>query len=135
MRLSSFRVGNTPGIRTSDFHIGRYCLAKHFATSAVNALDASPKYARQLLLAEPSDFPSGRIPIFVCECCAGLDCGATTVAVEIGDGVVTWQDFGREVPYENDLIVSEVHARTGPFHFDLTDYRSALLPYTRRRKF
>jgi hypothetical protein len=133
MKLSSFRVGTTPGVRTTDFHIGRYCLAKHFATSEVNALDANPKYARQLLLAEPSDFPSGRIPIFVCERCAGLDCGATTVAVTIGDGVVTWQDFGIEVPYGDNLIVSEVYARSGPFHFDLTDYRSALLPYGRRR--
>jgi hypothetical protein len=133
MKLSSFRVGNTPGIRTSDFHIGRYCLAKHFATSAVNALDAGAKYARQLLLAEPSDFPSGRVPVFVCECCADLGCGATTVAVEIADGIVTWQDFGIEVPYGDNPIVSEVYARTGPFHFDLTDYRSALLPYCRRR--
>lgn len=62
-----------------------------------------------------------------------LDCGATTVAVKIGDGVVTWQDFGIEVPAGDNLVVSEVYARTGPFHFDLTDYRSALIPYTRRR--
>lgn len=133
MKLSSFRVGNTPGVRSTDFHIGRYCLAKHFATSAMNAIDASTKYARQLLLTEPSDFPSGRVPIFVCECCAGLDCGATTVAVKIGDGVVTWQDFRMEAPYDEGRVVSEVYARTGPFHFDLVDYRSALLPYTRHR--
>lgn len=133
MKLSSFHVGNTPGIQTTDFHIGRYCLAKHLGTSEVNAVAASPRYARQLLLLEPSEFRSGRVPIFVCECCGGLDCGATTVAVEICDGIVTWQEFGRESPGEEELFVPELYARTGPFYFDLTDYRSALRPYTRSR--
>jgi len=133
MNLSSFHVGSTPGIRTTDFHVGRYRLAKHLGTTSLNALDADPKYARQLLLEEPSEFQSGRIPIFVCERCAGLDCGATTVAVEILEGVVTWSQFGREVPDRDSLLVSEIDARTGPFHFDLTEYRSALRPYTRAR--
>jgi hypothetical protein len=133
MKLSSFHIGNTPGVRTTDFHVGRYCLAKHFAISAINALDASPKYARQLLLEEPSDFPSGRVPIFVCECCADLACGARTVAVEIADDIVTWRDFGLEAPYGETLVVPEIYARTGPFYFDLTAYRSALRPYTRAR--
>src|SRR5512147_153210 len=116
MRLSSFHVGNTPGIRTTDFHVGRYCLAKHFATSAVNGLDVDPKYARQLLRDVASDFASGRVPLFVCERCASLDCGAITVAVEVDSGVVTWRDFAIEAPCQAELTVPEIYARTGPFY-------------------
>lgn len=133
MRLSSFQVGYTPGMRSVDFHVGRYRLAKHLGTTRLNALDADPKYARQLLLEEPSDFPSRRVPLFVCERCADLDCGAITVAVDIAAGVVTWAEFGQEAPYEGSLSVPDVYARTGPFFFDAVEYRSALLPYARRR--
>ncbi|HET9957268.1 MAG TPA: hypothetical protein VFQ61_22375 [Polyangiaceae bacterium] len=126
-------MANTPGIHTSDFHIGRYRLAKHFATSAINALDVDPKYARQLLLESASEFPSGRVPLFVCECCADLSCGAITVAVEIADGLVTWRDFGRETPYASVPAFPEIYARTGPFYFELTAYRSTLRPYSHTR--
>ena len=134
VKLSSFHIGNTLGVGTADFHIGRYRLAKHLRISGVSALEASPKYGRQLLLDAPSDFTSGRVPLFVCACCADLSCGATTVAVEIADGVVVWKDFGREAPYSDQVVVPEIYARTGPFHFDLTEYRSAVLPYTRGRE-
>lgn len=133
LKLSSFHVGNTPGIRTSDFHVGRYRLAKHLGTSLLSVVDAAPEYTRQLLLDAPSAFPSGRIAIFVCQCCASLDCGAITVAVEVANGVVTWKDFGNEAPDPDPPYVPELYARTGPFYFEETAYRSALLPYARQR--
>jgi hypothetical protein len=134
VKLSSFYIGSTPGIRTSDFHVGRYRLAKHLGTSSINVVDASPEYTRQLLLDVPSAFPSGRVAIFVCERCAGLDCGAITVAIEVENGIVTWKDFGNEAPGSEPPSFPDLYARTGPFYFDETAYRSALRPHARGRR-
>ncbi len=135
MKLVSFHVGLTPGFGFSDFHLGRYRLARHLGTKLIGVLDVDPKYARQLLLAEPSDFPSGRVPLYVCECCADLDCGAITVKVVRAEDAFVWSDFAHEAPHaEGPAPSTEVLRRTGPFAFDATQYRSALQPYARSRR-
>lgn len=134
MTSVSFHIGVTEGFSFSDFHLGKYRLAKHLGTSRISALDVDPKYARQMLLMEPSDFPSGRVALYVCECCADLGCGAITVQVERVNESFAWSKFAFEAPYaEGPAESTDVERRTGPFVFDAADYVSALRPYTMPR--
>lgn len=134
MKRVSFRINPAPGSGFSDFLVGRYQLAKHFGTAHVGVLDVDPRYARQLLLSEPSDFPSFRVPLYVCELCGDLDCGAITVHVSRAPDGIVWRDFGTESPSSGGpRFDSDVLARTGPLVFDEDEYRRSLIPFTRRR--
>lgn len=113
----------------SDFRVGRILLAAHLRASGVASIDVDRKFARQLMLREPSNFASGRVPLFVCECCADLGCGALTVSVHHEGDRVVWSDFAYEGLDESALSGSEDVARTGPFSFDRALYDSALSPY------
>ncbi len=97
----------------------------------IGSLDVDPNYAKQLLLKVPSELKSGRVPLYVCSCCADLGCGATTVLVEDLGDQIKWSQFGRESNWEDDLFQSEYMKRTGPFYFDKTEYESAISPYTK----
>ena len=114
----------------TDYKLGRIVLSKHLAISLVGSLDVSPSYARQLLLREPSDFPSGRVPIFVCELCGDLACGAVVVRVEAEGECFVWSEFGYESPYSDKRSTNVIMDRIGPFRFDAEVYRAALSAYT-----
>jgi hypothetical protein len=118
----------------SDFRVGRILLAKHFRASQIASIDVDPRFARQLLLREESDFASGRVPLFVCECCADLECGALTVAVERRDQAILWRDFGYEGHDGRTPTASDEITRTGPFVFDRVQYDSVLTTYAKTRK-
>ncbi len=54
---------------------------------------AQRTYVRGLLLRAPSPFDSGRHPLYVCECCADLGCGALAVRVTEVDDCFVWSDL------------------------------------------
>jgi hypothetical protein len=115
----------------TDFQVGRLKLALHLGIhSHLGALSVSSVYAKQLLLQIPSDFVSGRVPLYVCGCCADLGCGAVTVQVEETDEGIIWRDIGYEGLDAEHHSQSPYMERTGPFLFVPSVYRTALLPYT-----
>lgn len=116
------------------FKVGRLVLPRHWGLGEweVSAL-TRPGVAKQLCLQVPSEFPSGRIPLYVCRC-GDLQCGAVTVRVSEEGGLIRWAEFGREAPYawegeSQELHQSEYMARTGPFEFERDAYRYALSPF------
>lgn len=53
-------------------------------------------YVKQLLLRERSALPSGRCPLYVCECCTDLGCGAVCVRVTEVDDCYVWSELSVE---------------------------------------
>lgn len=54
------------------------------------------RVARQLRGADPSEFASGRVPIYVCSECGDLGCGAVTVRVTELDDCFVWSELSIE---------------------------------------
>jgi hypothetical protein len=112
-----------------DFRIGRVVLSRHFGISRIGVLSIDRNFCRQLLLRQASAFKSGRVPLYVCACCADLGCGALTVRVEKVDGGIAWCDFGWEWTDGGGISQGEHMAGAGPYLFDADAYRSALYPF------
>jgi hypothetical protein len=113
-----------------DFKIGKLKLAKHLdVTENHGVLAVKGTFAKQLLLKEPSEFKSNRVPLYVCNCCADLGCGALSVNVEKTDSGYIWRDFGYENNYKHGFFQNEFMKRTGPFIFSISNYVSVLKPY------
>lgn len=85
---------------------------------------------RQLAGVEPRslDWPlaPGRLPLYVCQICADIGCGAITVEVARPDGLVAWQDFRMENGYTEQSELIDLGG-LGPFTFDADGYRTTLL--------
>ena len=123
----------TTGDYCTDFKVGNIRLADHLGVKdEVSSIEVDSKYAKQLLLQEPSDLKSKRVPLYVCNCCADLSCGTLTVKVERTMGFYIWSDFRRESDYEDGWCQSQYMERTGPFEFDKENYTSIIQPYTSR---
>ena len=133
--LCTVQSKNNPSVYFVDFKLGRIVLSKHLDIETnVGVLSVNDIYAKQLLLKEPSEFTSERIPLYVCGCCADLGCGALTVEVEeIEEGII-WRDFGWEGLDSDNYSQSDYMARTGPFIFDKNQYKNVLHPYTIKRE-
>jgi hypothetical protein len=88
---------------------------------------------RQLAGVEPRSLgwplAPGRLPLYVCQMCADLGCGAITVEVARGEGVVAWRDFQMENGYTEQSDMIDLSA-LGPFTFDANAYRTTLLQPT-----
>ena len=88
---------------------------------------------RQLAGVEPRllDWPlaPGRLPLYVCQMCADIGCGAITVEVTRGVGVIAWQAFQMENGYTNQSEMIDLSG-LGPFTFDANEYQAALLEPT-----
>lgn len=82
--------------------------------------------ARQLLGREPSDFPDGRVPLYVCPLCGDLGCGAISVKVSFQDGCVVWSEFGRQA-LGSELSIMEDPIRD--LWFQRETYESTLSSY------
>ena len=54
------------------------------------------RVARELRGAAPSEFASGRVPIYVCAECGDLGCGAVTVRVTELDDCFVWSELSIE---------------------------------------
>lgn len=135
MKESSLELYNAESsgensISYPDFRIGSIKLAKHLDIKELHGVLAINKsFAKQLLLKEQSELESKRVPLYVCNCCGDLGCGALTVKVEKIDGYFVWSDFGYENNYENGFSQSDFMKRTGPFKFSSEVYLSVLKPY------
>jgi hypothetical protein len=113
-----------------DFKIGNIELAKHLNIVEEHGVLAINKmFAKQLLLKEPAELESGRIPLYVCNCCADLGCGALTVKVKEESGYFIWSDFGYENNYEDGFYQDDYMKRTGPFKFNNDNYVSVIQSY------
>ena len=88
--------------------------------------EAAEREAIEVLLGKRAP-PSGRVPIFVCVACGGLDCGAVTVRIERTAEGVSWSDFAFEHPadYEEPIFIPW-DPPVGPFLFDRTQYGETL---------
>ena len=88
------------------------------------------RMVRAVLLSEPSELPSGRVPLYICPECTDLGCGAVTVQIKRRGAEIVWSEFG----HENNYL-----AGFGPiepareFHFDERSYRDAFGRFAWRR--
>jgi hypothetical protein len=88
-------------------------------------------YLRGLLLDHPSYLETGRYEIYVCPLCGDIGCGSNTAEIETEGDRVVWRDFAIEVDYwfDDSSEVFQKRYQTGPFEFDLNQYRQALLAW------
>ncbi|WP_431685702.1 hypothetical protein [Hahella sp. NBU794] len=118
----------------ADYKIGNIRLAKHLGINDdFSAIEVDRDYAKQLLLRMPSCLASGRVPLYLCGCCADLGCGAVTVKVEDLGGRIKWSDIGWESNWKQGFSQNNWMKRTSPFYFDKTAYISALRGYSMRK--
>ena len=82
------------------------------------------QYFCRLLLREPSELDSGRVPLFICPECADLGCGCLTVRIVKYDDCFTWTEFGYENNYEEGIV--EAYPNIRDFAFQKTEYYDAL---------
>jgi hypothetical protein len=71
----------------------------------------------------PPDLAHNRTTLCICPECGGLGCGAISLSVEGGAGVIEWKDFGIQNNYE-DVIYRQGFEGVGPFTFDGVKYHS-----------
>lgn len=88
------------------------------------------RMVRAVMLAEPSELRSGRVPLYICPECADLGCGAVTVQIRRRGGEIVWSEFGRETSFLDGFSPIEP-ARE--FHFDERTYRDAFARFAWRR--
>jgi hypothetical protein len=74
------------------------------------------EHIKQLLAA------SGRVPLYVCAECGGLDCGALTVLIERAQGGFVWRDFAFGNSYDPKMTDVDSYRGVGPFVFNKTEY-------------
>jgi hypothetical protein len=131
LELYTYTSSGKNSISYPDFKIGSIKLAIHLGVKELHGvLVVNKSYARQLLLKEPSELDSKRVPLYVCNCCGDLGCGALTVTIEKVDGYFIWNDFGYENSHEDSFFQNEFLKRTGPFKFRSDVYFSVVQPYS-----
>lgn len=83
----------------------------------------------QLLMREPPESPTGRVPLYVCAECGDLGCGAVMARIEATADAIVWSDFAWEVDYEDapgEDGVGRQYEGIGPFEFRKAAYWSVL---------
>lgn len=85
--------------------------------------------ARQLAGFEPSPFDGWRVPLFLCQICGDLGCGAFTVLVSEECDVITWSDFGWIADDNKSILQDPIMRRFGPFSFDRKEYMDRFASY------
>lgn len=82
-------------------------------------------YAIKLfLLQEESELLSGRCPVYVCNACGDLGCGAYTMNIIKKDNLIIWKDFGYENNYEDKIFMLD-DFRSIEFCFHYEEYQSS----------
>jgi hypothetical protein len=86
-------------------------------------LDADEQEASidRLLRKSPPDMPQARTTLYVCPECGDIGCGAVTLSVQRGDGIIIWKNFGVQNNYE-DVVHTDGLEDIGPFTFDGRQY-------------
>ena len=94
------------------------------------------RYALQLLRRERSALPSGRVPLYVCECCADLGCGCIAVKVSEFEDYVVWSsiayDDNNQAQSPDELESSFPDLRA--YYFLRTQYEEALDRFSAGRR-
>jgi len=81
----------------------------------------------ELILRRPSPpVLQGRVALFVCPECAGIDCGAVTVRITRSDDAYKWAGFTFENDYDPAMTDSNKLESLGPFLFEPAHYESLL---------
>ncbi len=71
----------------------------------------------------PPDLAHNRTALCICPECGDFRCGAISLSIEGGAGVIEWRDFGIQNNYE-DVIHRQGFEGIGPFIFDGAGYHS-----------
>ena len=75
----------------------------------------------RLLTKSPPDLAHGRTTLYICPECGDLGCGAVTLLVERGPGVIIWKNFGFQNNYD-ETVHTLGFETIGPFTFDSKQY-------------
>jgi hypothetical protein len=79
----------------------------------------------KLLLLEPSEMASGRVPLFGCHC-GDVMCGVLSVRISETNDYFVWSDFRFEGLVEVDPEF-EKYERVGPFRFPKEEYINTVI--------
>jgi hypothetical protein len=79
----------------------------------------------RLLKELPGDLPDNRVSLYICPECGDIGCGAITAKISIENDRVTWEEFGYENNYQNEVL-TEPFVALGPFVFDRGEYEQKL---------
>jgi hypothetical protein len=82
------------------------------------------QFARWLLLREPSELPSRRVPLYICPECGDLGCQSLSTRVIEGLDRFVWTDLAYEASHDVGPA-TEVLA-VGPFSFEKRAYQAAI---------
>jgi len=76
------------------------------------------RFAFQLLRREPSELPSGRVPLYICGECGDLGCGCIAVLVTELEECVIWSSFSND----NPLLHADTSDELAPSFPDVRDH-------------
>lgn len=82
------------------------------------------RFARSLLLREPSPLPSGRVPLYICAECGDLGCQALSARVVLENDLFTWTEFAFEANYDSGPATAFLAIRS--FKFERHTYEASL---------
>ena len=82
------------------------------------------RFARSLLLREPSTLPSGRVPLYICAECGDLGCQTLSARVVLEDDWFTWTEFAYEADYDHGPATAFLAIRS--FKFERHTYEASL---------
>lgn len=80
--------------------------------------------ARWLLLREPSELPSRRVPLYVCPECGDLGCQTLSVRVLEEHDRFVWTEFAYEANYDRGPATPFL--KLAPFSFEKRAYQAAI---------
>ena len=114
--------------RYLDFVIDGASLCSRFDADFIPPLgwftvEAQVATIERLCRKMPPDLARNRTTLCICPECGDLGCGAISLSVEGGAGVIEWKDFGIQNNYE-DVIHRQGFEGVGPFTFDGAKYHS-----------
>lgn len=73
--------------------------------------------AAELLRKTPGRLTPGRRPLYICNDCGHVGCGASTAVVERGGDVIIWRAFGFEDDHDPGRLPERWFPQVPTFHF------------------
>ncbi len=114
--------------RYLDFVIDGVSLGSRFNADFIPPLgwftvEAQLATIERLRRKAPPDLGHHRTSLCICPECGDIGCGAISLSVEGGAGVVEWKDFGVQNSYE-DMVHRQGFEEVGPYTFDGAQYHA-----------